>query len=109
MRKKAIKQPCCDACGGGILSDIFLKPFVPKKKTKVEKLSPEIGLYSEMAYQSYKKSNSKMIIGNYNKDNSFSEENCIVYVSDDTVVLAIRGTDLKNTKDIFTDIAVALN
>ena len=37
MRKKQDKQPCCSECGSGILSDIFVKPFVPKKKTKIEK------------------------------------------------------------------------
>ena len=79
----------------------------PRKKTKIEKLSPEVGLYSEMAYQNCKKSKSDFVEGPYNKDNSFSEENCIVYVSNYTVVLAIRGTDPKKSKDIFTDIALA--
>ena len=109
MRKKAKTQPCCDACGGGILSDIFVKPFVPKKKTKVEKLNPEVGLYSEMCMESYNKEKSKTVIGPFTKDNSFNEENCIVYASNDTIVLAIRGTDPKNSKDIFTDIALDLN
>ena len=110
MRKKQVKQPCCSECSGsGILSDIFVKPFIPKKKTKVEKLTPEVGLFSEMCMESYKKSKSKMVIGPFTKDNSFSEENCSLYVSNDTIVIAIRGTDPKNSKDIFTDIALALN
>jgi hypothetical protein len=109
MRKKQVNQPCCSECGGGILSDIFIKPFVPKKKTKIEKLPMEVGLYSEMCMESYNKVKSKMIIGEFTKVPNFSQENCIVYVSNDTVVLAIRGTDPKNSKDIFTDIALALN
>jgi hypothetical protein len=109
MHKKQVKQPCCNECAGGILYDIFVKPFVPKKKTKIEKLSPEVSLYSEMCIESYKKNKSKLVIGPFTKDNSFSEENCIVYVSDDSTVLAIRGTDPKNSKDIFTDILLALN
>ena len=46
MRKKAIKQPCCDACGSGILSDIFIKPFVPKKKTKIEKTNEDVNWHA---------------------------------------------------------------
>ena len=106
-----VKQNSCSTCicGEGIFSDVFLKPFIPKKKTKIEKLSPNVVLYSEMAYQSYNKTKSDFVVGPYNKDNSFSEENCILYVSNDTIVIAIRGTDPKNSKDIFTDIALALN
>ena len=57
----------------------------------------EVGLYSEMAYESYNKNNSKTVIAEFSKDNSFNEENCVVYTSVDTVVLAIRGTDPKNS------------
>lgn len=109
MRKKQVKQPCCSECGGGILSDIFLRPFVPKKKTKIEKLPIEVGLYSEMAYEAYNKNNSKIVIDEFTKDPNFSQVNCVVYVSNDTVVLAIRGTNPKSSEDIFTDIALALN
>lgn len=111
MRSKIKNNSCAcqNVSGEGLLGDIFLKPFIPKKKTTVEKLNPEVGLYSEMALESYNKTKSKMVIADFTKDTTFNQQNCLVYVSNDTIILTVRGTDPKNTEDIFTDIALALN
>ena len=82
MRSKINKE----VVGEGLFTDIFLKPFIPKKKVSVEKLDNSVSLYARMCMESYKKSKSEFVIGEFNKDNSFSEENCIVYASFDTVV-----------------------
>jgi len=98
-----------EVAGEGLLTDIFLKPFIPKKKVSVEKLDNNVSLYATMCMESYKQKKADFVVGQYNKDSSFNEQNCVVYASFDTVVLAIRGTDPKNSKDIFTDIMLALN
>lgn len=93
--------------GSGILHDIFVKPFRPSKKVKT--LNSEEALYAQIARASYERSDSPDTIEGYTKDKSFSQINSVVYTNPTTVILGIRGTNLKNPQDLLTDVNLAFN
>lgn len=105
--KKQISKPVQPTEGAGLLHDIFVKPF--KADKKVKQLTGDALLYSKMANESYKRSDASDTIDGFSKDKDFSQINAVIYTKQQTrtIVMAIRGTDIKNPSDLLTDLSVA--
>lgn len=107
VKKQISKKSVQPTEGAGLLKDLFIKPFKADKKVKA--LTGDAALYGKMANEAYKRSDASDTIDGFTKDKDFSQINAVIYTKQQTrtIIMAIRGTDIKNPSDLLTDLSVA--